>query len=235
MIHHFLLGTAPTQSIVQALLECVSRAPVRAERCLTVSTSCRSCPRTTVHVVLCVSTTTVNRNDPRLMQEAPEILAISSILERPVGRYMSYSLLCIGPVVATILASAKRSQPAVVVASGAFMILIVLCNLIILKCGTLLVHTINGSLRKNSGNTRTIASSASEPSATRPVDENTKNSTTAGRKERNPNKLLAARKKITVAMSICIISAVQTILLLTFAIFSGYGMAAPLLFFGICM
>ncbi|CAN0151738.1 unnamed protein product, partial [Pylaiella littoralis] len=52
-------------------------------------------------------------NDPRLMRETPEILAISDALESPVGQYTSYVMVCIGAVVAVILAAIDRPQAAV--------------------------------------------------------------------------------------------------------------------------
>lgn len=155
------------------------------------------------------------------MQETQDILAISNMLERPVGRYASYCLFCIGPGVATILAAARRSYAAVVVATWAFIFLCVVVNLIILKCATSLIKTINRSLRKNLGSTQTIATSASPAAGTGQV--------------KHPNSLLAARERITMALCMCIALAVPTILLLLFAVLSEYGKAASLLFFGIPM
>lgn len=167
------------------------------------------------------------------MQETPEILSISNMLERPVGRYMSYGLFCIGPAVAMVLAAARRSYAAVVVATGGFVFLIVVANLIILKCATSLIQTISRSLR-NSGNTQTIASCASVAAGTG-QDETLSKRDPGAKKERISNNLLVARKKITMALSICIVLAVPTILLLLFALLSAYGKAAPLMFFGIPM
>lgn len=199
----------------------------------TVSPSLPLADPARVHAVLYI-TTDCHRNDPRLMQETPEILAISNMLERPVGQYISYGLFCIGPAISTILAAAKQSHAAVVVATGAFIFLIVVGNLIILKCGTSLLHTINQSLRRNSGHTQTIVSSTSA-AAEAGQDENREKSAAAARKKQNPNILVVARKKITMALSICIVLALQTIFLLLFAVFSAYGKAAPLLFLAVPM
>ena len=180
----------------------------------------------TSHIVLCAASDFC-RNDPRLMQETPEILAISNMLERPVGQYTSYGAVCVGGVIATILATAKRGQAAIVVSTVAFMCLCVACNVIIRKCGTLLVRTIEGSLQNAPGN-------CSPSAAAGAGREGDNHETAAAKKQRDPN-LLAARKKITMAMTICLSMALQTIAMLLFAIFSGYGLAAPVLFFGIPM
>ena len=168
------------------------------------------------------------------MKESPEILAISNMLECPLGRSITYVLSCIGTAVATVLAAAKLSRAAVVVATGAYILTIVSSNVIILKCGTSLIRTINGSLRNSSAPTRTVAGSASEPSVSR-GDGSRRNSPAAAKKKQKPNNLLAAGKKIAIAMSVCVISGILCPLFLMFAIFSGYGVAAPLLFFGIPM
>lgn len=167
------------------------------------------------------------------MQETPEILAISNMLERPAGRYVAYGVVSIGGVVATILAAAKRAQTATVVATVSFIGLCVACNVIIRKCGTSLVRTIDASLQSTSGNHQTAPGSQSPPAAEAGLEDGGHH-TTAAKKEGDP-RLLAARKKIVMAMSICLSMAVQAIIMLLFAIFSGYGLAVPLLFFGIPM
>lgn len=160
------------------------------------------------------------------MQETPEILAISNMLERPVGQYISYGVVCLGGVISTILATAKRAQAAIIVAAAAFICLCVACNVIIRKCGKSLVRTIDGSLQNTAGSPSSAAAGAGRGEGNK--------DTPATKKEGDPN-LLAARKKITMAMSICLSMALQTIVMLLFAIFSGYGLAAPMLFFGIPM
>lgn len=89
------------------------------------------------------------RNDPRLMRETPEILAIAEALERPAGQYTSYGVGSIGGMVGTILVAANHSQAPVKVAAVAFMLLRVGCNLLIWKCGTLLMATIDKSLQNS--------------------------------------------------------------------------------------
>lgn len=159
------------------------------------------------------------------MQETPEILAISNMLERPVGQYTSYGVVCFGGVIGTVLAAANRGQAAILVATVAFIFLCVACNVIIRKCGTSLVSTIDGSLQNTSGNHQAAEGAPEEGTSHKAV----------AKKEGGDLNLLAAGKKIKMAMSVCLMMAVQTIIMLLFAIFSGYGLAAPLLFFGVPM
>lgn len=169
------------------------------------------------------------------MQETPEILAISNMLERPVGQYASYGVVCVGGVVSTILAAAKHAQAAILVATVAFICLCVACNVIIRKCGKSLVRTIDGSLQNTAENHRSTPGNSppAAPGARQEADKQDHLSP-AAKKGGDPH-LLAARKKITMAMSICLSMALQTVAMLLFAIFSGYGLAAPILFFGIPM
>lgn len=174
------------------------------------------------------------RNDPRLMRETPEILAISDTLERSAGQYTSYGVVSIGGLVGTILAATNHSRAAVKVAAMAFVALCVGCNLLIWKCGTVLVATIDKSLQNSSA----VNNMPTSPIAAAPEGEGGRgkgnDTAAAGRKRAggDPN-LLAARKKIKMAMSICLSMAVQTVLVLTFAVASSYGTAVPLLFFGV--
>lgn len=181
------------------------------------------------------------------MRETPEILAISGALERPVGQFSSYGVSSIGGAVATILAATNHPQAAVKVASVGFMFLIVCVNLAIWKCGTALLRTIDRSLRNSSVNskpnspTAAAAVAAAEPEAEGGREEGRHHAGTAaaegaGRRKvgGGPN-LLAARKTIKIAMMVCLTMAVQTVLMLMFAVVTRYGTDAPLLFFGISM
>lgn len=94
------------------------------------------------------------------MQDTPEILAISNALEQPVKLYASYIVVCLGAVVATILSASRHSQAAVRVASVAFLGLIVSSNVVILKCGTSLVRTIDRSLNASSTRISTSATAS---------------------------------------------------------------------------
>lgn len=174
-------------------------------------------------------------NDPIMMRETPDILAISNALARTVGQYASYGVVSIGPVVATILAAAHHSQAAVKVASVAFISLTVVINLIIWKCGTALVGTINRSLQNSASSRRWPAASAITVASDAEQRENQERDDAVEEGKRRVGgdlNLLAARKKIKIAMSICLTMAVQTVLVLMFAVVSTYGTAAPLLFFG---
>lgn len=147
------------------------------------------------------------------MRETPEILALSNMLERPAGRYTSYGVTCVGPVAAITLAAARYSEEAIKVASVAFLGLIVVINLTILKCGRCLVRTINSSLQNATERSRRSSTSASA---------------SVGRKD-----LLAAKRKIKIAVNFCLVLAVQTIVLLMIAVCTTYGTSAPLLMFGV--
>lgn len=165
-------------------------------------------------------------NDPRLMQESPELIVISNALERPVGQCAAYGVVSIGAVVGTMLAAAKRSQAAIKVASVAFMFLIVFSTLVIWKCGMSLLRAINGSLQnclhRNSITNTTTAAGEQD------------NDTVGGRIRGDPS-LLAARKKTKKVVSFTLQMGLQAIVMLIFAVSSKYGTAAPLILFGIPM
>lgn len=128
----------------------------------------------------------------------------------------------IGGAAATILAAKHHPQAAVKVDSIGFVCLIVVVNLVIWKYGTSLVRTIDRSLQNNAtGNSKAASIIVKDVSE---VD--------CGSRDLN---LLAARKNTKIAMTFCLVMAVQTVLVLVFAVVSTYGAAAPLLFFGIPM
>ncbi|CAM9445144.1 unnamed protein product [Pylaiella littoralis] len=176
-------------------------------------------------------------NDPRLMRETPEILAISDALESPVGQCTSYAVVCIGATVAVILAETNHPQAAAQVAAASFMCLIVGTNLIIWKCGTSLMGTIDKSLQRSAaGNSRPASPVSVTPGAEQRKHGDRDNAAAVAKNRvgGDPN-LMVARKKIKMAMSFCLSMAVPTTILLVFAAGSTYGIAAPLLFFGIPM
>lgn len=160
------------------------------------------------------------------MQEAPKILAISKALEAPAGQFASYSLVCTGAVVAAVLAAARQAQAAIKVASVAFVLHIFFANVFIWKCGTSLLHAINRSLqnhRPSKTSTTTVLAGK----------ENHGTVVTGGR-QRSPE-LLAAKKKLYVAMVFCLVLSAQTMAILLFAVINKRGSDAPLIWFGVPM
>lgn len=174
------------------------------------------------------------RNDPRLVRETPEILAISEALEKPVGQCTAYGVACIGGVVGTILAAFNNSHAAVKVAAVSFMFLCVGCNLLIWRCGTVLMATIDKSLQNSAAaNSEPNSQVAAAPEAGGERANRSGTAASGGKKAGGGAALLAARKKIKTAMSICLSMGFQTVVMLTFAVASSYGTAVPLLFFGV--
>lgn len=166
------------------------------------------------------------------MRDTPEMVMVSNALERPVGQWISNSLVSIGAVIGTILAAAKHSQAAIRAASVAFMFLIFSSILIIWKCGSSLVRTIDISLEKS------VKARDAISSVTTPVSGRHDHDKAGGGKQEDPirdPRLLGARKKIKKAMSFTLQMAVQTLAILMFAVVSKYGTAAPLILFGIPM
>lgn len=160
------------------------------------------------------------RNDRRLMQEIPGILAISNALEARAGQYISYGAVCGGAVVATTLAGMRYSQAAILVASGGFMCLIVSAELIIWRCALSLLHTIDKSLQKSlpAGNASpTVKEGKAKEGKEGGLD------------------LVGAKKKVERALSFSLSMSVQTLIMLMFSSVSKYGVAVPLIMFGIPM
>ena len=143
-------------------------------------------------------------------------------------------MVSIAGVVATILAATNHSLAAMKVAAVGFIALIVGCNIVIWKCGTVLLATIDtsfqGTLAVNS------APTSPNPSARQAGGGRVEGDVTAaGGRQRagGDSNMVAARKYIKNCLVICLASAVVTVLLLVFAVASIYGTAAPILFFGI--
>lgn len=138
--------------------------------------------------------------------------------------------MCIAGVVGAILATTIHSQAAVKVAAVGFLALCVGCELVILKCGTVLLATIDKSLQNTSAVNSTLAAA---PQAERGEGVDTK---AGGRKGSGGHlDMVAARTKIKIAMAISLALAAPTIAMLIFAVASSFGTAAPLLFFGVPM
>lgn len=165
-------------------------------------------------------------NDQRLMQGTPKILALSNALERPAGRYASYGVVCTGATISTILAVARHSQAAIKIAAIAFMCLVTACDIVIWRGGTYLVHTIDISLQQTQSEDR--QGRGAGPSSV------TRGKRYSGERIEHSS-LLAARKKMKIAMTFCMQLSAQIFAILLFAVFSKYGIAAPLILFGIPM
>lgn len=166
-----------------------------------------------------------------MIQDTPEILVISDVLERPSGQCTAFGVVCIGAAVAAVLVATNHSEAAVKVASVAFTCMCTAVTLLVWKCGTLLVRTIDRSLRKyNHASDRSC-----EPASPIAVaSDECAVGVASRRKGANADQnLMAARKNVKVATWVCLVLGIPTIILLMFAVASGYGTAAPLLFFGV--
>ncbi|CAB1113527.1 unnamed protein product [Ectocarpus sp. CCAP 1310/34] len=153
-------------------------------------------------------------NDPRLIRETPELLMISEALERPTGLFVSNTVMCVGPAVATVLAAAKSLQAACMVSAVAFLGLIVFCDFIILKTATALLQTVNKYLRN---------------SVVRSEKSNSIMAGTVG----SLQLLKAARKNIKFALYFCVVVSLLTFSIVMIGLFTTYGATAPLIFSGI--
>lgn len=153
-------------------------------------------------------------NDQRLMQETPDILALSNALQQPAGQRASNGVVCIGGAIGGVLAAARHPQAAITVASLCFICLIVTVNVLLRKCGTSLIRTIDQSLQRSSGKSGVVG---------------------AGNEKGGDSALLAAKTKLKTAMMCCALMAVSTTAQLLFALLSKYGMIVPLLLFCIPM
>ncbi|CAM9676003.1 unnamed protein product [Ectocarpus sp. 4 AP-2014] len=153
-------------------------------------------------------------NDPRLIRETPEILTISEALGRPTGLFVSNTVMCVGPAVASVLAAAKSLQAACMVSAVAFLGLIVFCDFIILKSATALLQTVNKYLRNSV------------------VRSERSNSIVAGTVG-SLQLLKAARTNIKFALYFCVVVSLLTFSIVMIGLFTTYGVTAPLIFFGI--
>eukprot|EP00903_Cladosiphon_okamuranus_P011302 g10657.t1 len=157
-------------------------------------------------------------NDPRLMQETPEIMAISNALEQPATWLATRCAVCIGAVSGTILSAARYPRTATKVACLAFISMCIVVELVVCKCGMSLLRTINKSLLQK----RSAAGTTDPRAALRNTD-----------KERGGrlDDLLVAKRTIRTATSFCLLLGMVTVTFLTFSVSSPLGMLAPLLFF----
>ena len=168
------------------------------------------------------------------MRETPEILAISDALGRPPEKYRLYGVASIAGVAAAILAATNHSHAAVRTAALGFIALIVGCNVIIWKCGTLLLATIDKSLQNTSAAVNSTQTSpihsAQQAEGGRVEDDVTeaRGRQGAGR----DSNMVAARKHIETCLVFCLAPTVVAVPLLVFAVASSYGTVAPMLFFG---
>jgi len=150
-------------------------------------------------------------------------MEISDVLEQPAGKYGTYGMVSIAGVVGTILGATNHTRAAVKVAAVGMIVLSVGCNMVIWKCGSVLVATIDRSM----GNT-SAANQTSPSSFASNLRSGARRNGAGGDRT-----MLAARRKIKTCMNICLMTANNGVLLLTFAVASPYGTAAPLFFFGV--
>ena len=154
-----------------------------------------------------ITAPSVTRNDPRLLQQSPGVVAISNTLEK--RQRVSNSVVCAGAVVATALAAAHRAEAGIKIASIAFVLHVLFAAVLICKCGFSLIRTINGSLQNHD---------AVEVRG-RGVGQD----------------LLVAKKKIQIAIAFGQVVSVQTMAIVLFAVISKHGSEQALICFGIPM
>lgn len=70
-------------------------------------------------------------NDQRLMQETPDILALSNALEQPAVQYISHGVVFIGGTIGGVLAAARRSLAAIMVTAVWILCQTVVVNMIL--------------------------------------------------------------------------------------------------------
>ncbi|CAM9155797.1 unnamed protein product [Ectocarpus sp. 13 AM-2016] len=156
--------------------------------------------------------TLARANDPRLTRESPEIIALSAWLERPRGYITACCTMSFAPGVATVLALAKYTESAVrfIALGGVIVGTIILA--VFWVCGRSLMRAIDTSLQLQT----------SFPSTGKVEGQN------GGRGYRT---LLEAKRKVRRIMTVTAGLLVPAIAVVAMAIFTPYGIQAPLLMF----
>lgn len=174
-----------------------------------VTCFCRPCPK----CPLLAYRRAYLRAGQGVIHKSPEMLGLSSWLETPTGHYAACRIMSIVFCGAIILAVADLSETAIrtTAAGGIFVSSIITVSLLV--CGKSLMHVIDESIEQKK--TRTNSAKDGAPGG---VEDQA---------------LLAARKKVKWVMGFGSRQMVMMGSILGFGIFSKYGVAAPLLLFGI--
>ena len=147
-----------------------------------------------------------SRNDPRLLRDSPELLAISNWLQTSTGKIVGYSFGSIHGGVAAAVAVAGYTETAVKILATGDGCLGVLFAIFFWYIGKFLLGAIERSLAHNTGGEE-------------------------GSGDRRDPVLLAARKKVVKIISFFVQQCVMASMLLLFSAHSKYGTEAPLLLF----
>lgn len=148
-----------------------------------------------------------------VIHKSPEMLALSSWLETPTGHYAACSIMSIVFCGAIILAAVDLPETAIRTTAAGGLIVSLIVTVSLWVCGRSLIRVIDESLEQKQ--TRTNSGKDGE---------------TGGVEDQA---LLAARKKVKWVLGFGLRQMVMMGSVLSFTIFSKYGIAAPLLLFGI--
>ncbi|CAM9667119.1 unnamed protein product [Ectocarpus fasciculatus] len=166
----------------------------------------------TIGGVILTSRMWMYSNDPRLMSECPEVVALSTWLERPRGYIMACCTLCIGPIVATGVALANYSESAVRMVALGGVLVGVLIPAVFWVCGRSLIRAINNSLQLQAASESVWKAEGHERSA-------------------GYQALLNAKRKVMRVMVVTASLIFPALAVVWLAIFTPYGLEAPLLMF----
>lgn len=204
-------------------------------------------------VFVVVAPSRVCRIDPRLMRRSPDVLAISSRMEKPAGRWAACSALSIAPAVGLVLdfADLRNAGMRAVAVGILFQAMIIGATFTI--GGRSLVSAIDDSLQQHQQQRRETATALTAATATTAA---TGGGTEGGDGGANKGEqgdeggygadgdcdgglvsdagdqpLVAARKKVKRMMVFALQNVAMVMTLLLVTVFTGYGVAAPLPFF----
>lgn len=170
----------------------------------------------------------LSRNDPILLRRSPEVLAISTWLESPVGHYVTYTLVSIAPACAVVSDLVNNMETGLRwIAVG----VIVLCSsmtIIFLVCGKSLLHAINESVRKQEERMLLDRdASIVDETTTAGMSGASKRSRSSARRDA----LLVARRKVKMVVFFAVTTLAKVVGILMVGLLSKYGMASPLILF----
>ena len=157
--------------------------------------------------------------DPRLLRKGAFVLKVSSALTHPLGRVISYSVVCVGGGILVCLASIDWTGQGYKVASIVYILVSVTRVVVIMMCGRSMVKMIEKSMKRHAAKQRSdIAATAAATAAGRDV------------KITVDPKLAAAKKTILSALFFCINLTSAASAVLTFALVTEYGTDNPIVF-----
>ncbi|CAM9948494.1 unnamed protein product [Hapterophycus canaliculatus] len=169
-------------------------------------------------------------NDPVLMRKSPEVLAICTWLETPIGHRVAHTAVSMVPVSALALtASGRHSLLAMKLISGGIITLCILMIIGFTTCGRSLMGAIDGSLllQKQQTETREMAQRMRVAGARK--DSNAVQ-LEKGQRSGDPS-LLKTKRKVQMVVIIADALCFKVAVILVFAICTKYGGEAPLLMF----